>query len=527
MAELMFKPADELAGLVRSGELTSRELVEAGLERARRRSPTSTLSSTSTTTPRSPPLTRSARRSAPLRRGADRDQGELTPSPASASLWVPTCSATSSRIMTLRGAAASATPASSRWPHRRAGVRHRPGHRNAPLRPDAQPLGHASARPAARRAGRPRRRRRHGAARPRHRRRWIDPHPGRLLRARRAEAARGRISPARRTATTSSTRTASSAARSPTPPPCSTCSRVTRLATPPGRRRRPSRSPLPSARRDVCASAFDHVADLHRPRSVASRPSTTPRSCSPRSATTSRSSRRPGRETTCSAPSSRSSARRSPRSPSSEASSRAASRARSCGAALVDLLGGDPRAHAVDYYLARTPAWRGLAPDHRRVGRLRRGPAAVARGAARRIGEIDACSDTPWDHFRRSGEFTPYTALFNITGQPAISLPLYQGEDGLPVGVQLAGRPADEATLLSLSAQLETALADLGQSGARRWPRPERCSAADAVDRGGTFGRSKLRESRKVPGGSNAGRSQSGTAPSKHVLTAVVVDEPR
>jgi amidase len=74
-----------------------------------------------------------------------------------------------------------------------------------------------------------------------------------------------------------------------------------------------------------------------------------------------------------------------------------------------------------------------------------------------RIGDIDACSDDPWEDFRRSGEFTPYTAVFNVTGQPAISLPLFHGDDGLPLGVQLAGRPADEATLLSVAAQLEAA----------------------------------------------------------------------
>jgi amidase len=73
------------------------------------------------------------------------------------------------------------------------------------------------------------------------------------------------------------------------------------------------------------------------------------------------------------------------------------------------------------------------------------------------IGEIDACSDDPWEDFRRSGQFTPYTAIFNSTGQPAISLPLFHGDDGLPAAVQLAGRPADEATLLSLAAQLEAA----------------------------------------------------------------------
>jgi amidase len=74
-----------------------------------------------------------------------------------------------------------------------------------------------------------------------------------------------------------------------------------------------------------------------------------------------------------------------------------------------------------------------------------------------RIGEIDACSDQPWDDFRRSGQFTPYTAIFNVTGQPAISLPLFHGEDGLPLGVQLAGKPAGEGELLALAAQLEAA----------------------------------------------------------------------
>src|SRR5215217_4913081 len=63
------------------------------------------------------------------------------------------------------------------------------------------------------------------------------------------------------------------------------------------------------------------------------------------------------------------------------------------------------------------------------------------------VGEIDACSDDPLDDFARSGRFTPYTALFNVTGQPAISLPLFHGDDGLPTSIQLVGRPADESTL--------------------------------------------------------------------------------
>ncbi len=58
-----------------------------------------------------------------------------------------------------------------------------------------------------------------------------------------------------------------------------------------------------------------------------------------------------------------------------------------------------------------------------------------------------------------------YTALCNVTGQPAISLPLHWTDDGLPVGVQLIARFGDEATLFRLAAQLETA-----QPWADNWP---------------------------------------------------------
>jgi amidase len=73
------------------------------------------------------------------------------------------------------------------------------------------------------------------------------------------------------------------------------------------------------------------------------------------------------------------------------------------------------------------------------------------------IGTLNPCADDPWDEFRRSGQFTPYTAVANVTGLPAIALPLFTGDDGLPTAVQLVGRPVDEATLLSLGAQLEQA----------------------------------------------------------------------
>ena len=51
-----------------------------------------------------------------------------------------------------------------------------------------------------------------------------------------------------------------------------------------------------------------------------------------------------------------------------------------------------------------------------------------------------------------------YTPPQNFTGQPSISLPLGQGDNGLPVGMMFSGRYGDEATLLRLSAALEEAM---------------------------------------------------------------------
>lgn len=73
------------------------------------------------------------------------------------------------------------------------------------------------------------------------------------------------------------------------------------------------------------------------------------------------------------------------------------------------------------------------------------------------IGAIDAKTAPGMAAFARAIEFTPFTATVNLTGQPAIALPTGIGPDGLPTAVQLIGRPAGEATLLAVAAQLETA----------------------------------------------------------------------
>jgi amidase len=64
--------------------------------------------------------------------------------------------------------------------------------------------------------------------------------------------------------------------------------------------------------------------------------------------------------------------------------------------------------------------------------------------------------DDPWEQFVRGAEFTPFTPVLNVTGQPAAMVP-FASVDGLPVGVQLIGKPADEATLFRLAAQIEEA----------------------------------------------------------------------
>jgi amidase len=67
----------------------------------------------------------------------------------------------------------------------------------------------------------------------------------------------------------------------------------------------------------------------------------------------------------------------------------------------------------------------------------------------------DTEPDDPREQFDRAARFTPFTAAFNVTGQPAVSLPLHWTDEGLPIGVHLVGPPIGEALLLRVAAQLE------------------------------------------------------------------------
>jgi len=73
------------------------------------------------------------------------------------------------------------------------------------------------------------------------------------------------------------------------------------------------------------------------------------------------------------------------------------------------------------------------------------------------LGVLDDRSADVLTFDRMLSEFAPYTAIFNISGQPSMSVPLYQSKEGLPVGVLCTARIYDEATLIQLAAQFEEA----------------------------------------------------------------------
>jgi amidase len=83
-------------------------------------------------------------------------------------------------------------------------------------------------------------------------------------------------------------------------------------------------------------------------------------------------------------------------------------------------------------------------------------PALAERPLA--IGDCTGYGEDPMADLTRSGRFTPFASLFNVTGQPAISVPLGFGDDGLPTAAQLVAKPLGEDTLLQVAAQMEAAL---------------------------------------------------------------------
>ena len=77
----------------------------------------------------------------------------------------------------------------------------------------------------------------------------------------------------------------------------------------------------------------------------------------------------------------------------------------------------------------------------------------LARPPAR-VGELRD-DDDPAKDFQDQGEYSPFCAVYNVTGQPSINVPMNWNADGLPIGVQLVGRMYEEETIISLAAQLE------------------------------------------------------------------------
>lgn len=73
------------------------------------------------------------------------------------------------------------------------------------------------------------------------------------------------------------------------------------------------------------------------------------------------------------------------------------------------------------------------------------------------LGTFDAAPDNPLAGIQRAEQFVPFTPVCNVTGQPAMNMPLHWNADGLPVGTHFIGRFGDETTLFRLAGQLERA----------------------------------------------------------------------
>jgi amidase len=92
--------------------------------------------------------------------------------------------------------------------------------------------------------------------------------------------------------------------------------------------------------------------------------------------------------------------------------------------------------------------------------------------APAKLGWLDMMMDDVHEYWRRVFAFSPFTVWFNLTGQPAMVMPLGRSPHGLPVAVQIVSRVGDEATIVSLAAQLEAARPWMAHAPGRPAPPP-------------------------------------------------------
>jgi len=74
-----------------------------------------------------------------------------------------------------------------------------------------------------------------------------------------------------------------------------------------------------------------------------------------------------------------------------------------------------------------------------------------------KLGSFRPVSEDPMNWARLANLFCTFTYVYNLTGQPAMSVPLFWNQDNVPIGIQFAGRFGDEARLFRLAGQLEQA----------------------------------------------------------------------
>ncbi len=124
--------------------------------------------------------------------------------------------------------------------------------------------------------------------------------------------------------------------------------------------------------------------------------------------------------------------------------------------------------------LTRWLVERGRALDARTLADALRRLAVYERSVIRQFSSFDAVltpalamtprplgwfdAEDPERNFEQQCQYTPWTSFANVSGLPAIVLPVAETEEGLPMGVQLIGRPGGEETLLALGTQLERRL---------------------------------------------------------------------